>query len=83
MRRWLETHGNSLLRWQCGAVVIESYYAKEFERLGGELELLIILFEENGEMEGAIDEYMRLKSSGFRPRSHRKSSGCAPRSLKK
>jgi hypothetical protein len=59
MKRWLENHGDLLLRWDRGCIVIESFYEKQFKALGGDLGRLIACFEDNGEMSGAIDDYFR------------------------
>jgi hypothetical protein len=59
MKHWLENHGSDLLRWQRGAIVIETFYEKQFRALGGDLNRLIACFEDNGEMSGAIDDYFR------------------------
>ena len=56
-RTFLENNGSSLLNWRRGTVVIESYYAKQFEALGGDLDRLIACFEDNCEIDGAIEDY--------------------------
>ncbi len=59
IEKWLMDNGHLLLRWDKGTVVIESFYAKEFNRLGGDLERLISCFEDNCEINGAIEDYLK------------------------
>jgi hypothetical protein len=59
LRSWLDNYGDSLLRWDRGMVVIESYYEKEFRALGGDILKLAACFEDNGEMNGAVEDYFK------------------------
>ncbi len=59
IKEWLEDKGDKLLRWNRGTVVIESYYAKEFQSLCGDLDKLVACFEDNCEMGGAIEDYFK------------------------
>ncbi len=60
---WLRSNGDQLLRWHRGTVVIESYYAKQFQAIGGELDDLICHFEDNCEIDGAINDYLECRKS--------------------
>lgn len=60
---WLRNYGDSLLHWRRGVVVIESHYAKQFQEIGGDLDALVSHFEDNCEIDGAIESYLREKNS--------------------
>ncbi len=56
---FLENHGDDLLSWREGAVVIETYYKKQFLALGGNVDRLIALFEDYGTMQEAAEHYSK------------------------
>ena len=64
--RFLIQHSSDLLSWDRGMVVIESFYAKQFEHLGGNLNHLIALFEDYGDADQAAEDYSKTVASNPR-----------------
>ncbi len=61
IEKFLISNGNDICRWDRGTVVIESLYAKQFENLGGNLNLFVAMFEDNGNSQDATDEYLKYQ----------------------
>jgi hypothetical protein len=55
--KFIEDHGSNFIRWDKGQIIIETYFAKQFAAMGGDVELLATCYEDAGEISGAIEQY--------------------------
>jgi hypothetical protein len=64
LEQFLENHGEDLLSWRDGSIVIQTYYDKKFRALGGDTNPLISFFEDYCNMPEASRKYIEaLKAS--------------------
>jgi hypothetical protein len=56
---FLENRDYDWIRWHRGCIMVDTSQEKIFKSLGGDARLLQSCFEDNGEMNGAVEDYKK------------------------